>query len=53
MRKVCKGEFLILSRAQELPEETYGVKRERANGYYSWHHECDKHAESTRDLKDK
>lgn len=53
MRKVCKGESLILSGAQELWEETCGIKTERVNDYCSWCHECDKHVESTRDLKEK
>lgn len=53
MRKVCKGESLILSGAQEVQEETYGVKREGVNDCNSWCHECDKHVESTKDLKDK
>ena len=35
MRKVCKGESLILSGAQDLQEETHGVKRERVNDCYS------------------
>lgn len=49
MRKVCKGESLIPSGAQELQEETDGVKRERVNHYYSWRHECVKHVKNTRD----